>query len=121
MVAITVILAAVIGTFVLGLGDNVQSAPQASIDFETNSAGDVTITHRGGDALTSSEVELGGAAYTGSDENTIVDEGSPGTEFTAGESVTIASANIDQGEELNLIYTAGDSDTIIASYDVPAE
>ena len=33
MVAITVILAAVIGTFVLGLGSNVQETPQAGIQF----------------------------------------------------------------------------------------
>jgi len=56
MVAITVILAAVIGTFVLGLGDQVQdTAPQASFnfDFETNSGDDdqVTITHDGGDSI----------------------------------------------------------------------
>jgi len=60
MVAITVILAAVIGTFVLGLGDQVQStAPQASFEFNFNSvtgsgdAGDdtVTVTHTGGDKI----------------------------------------------------------------------
>lgn len=35
MVAITVILAAVIGTFVLGLGDQVsESAPQANLQFD---------------------------------------------------------------------------------------
>jgi len=34
MVAITVILAAVIGTFVLGLGDNVQETPQAGVTFD---------------------------------------------------------------------------------------
>jgi flagellin-like protein len=37
MVAITVILAAVIGTFVLGLGDQVQNTtPQASFGFDTS-------------------------------------------------------------------------------------
>jgi len=36
MVAITVILAAVIGTFVLGLGSNTQSSPQASITISDN-------------------------------------------------------------------------------------
>ncbi|RDZ48780.1 type IV pilin, partial [Haloferax sp. Atlit-10N] len=41
MVAITVILAAVIGTFVLGLGEQTATAPQASFsfDYENNSAG----------------------------------------------------------------------------------
>ncbi len=59
MVAITVILAAVIGTFVLGLGDQVQSTtPQASFGFETSDVGDntddndqVAITHESGDSI----------------------------------------------------------------------
>jgi FlaG/FlaF family flagellin (archaellin) len=51
MVAITVILAAVIGTFVLGLGDQVQdTAPQASFNFDFGTE-DVTITHDGGDTI----------------------------------------------------------------------
>ncbi|MFC6614399.1 type IV pilin [Halopenitus salinus] len=52
MVAITVILAAVIGTFVLGLGDSLQDTqPTASFDFEFDSADGVTITHSGGDTI----------------------------------------------------------------------
>jgi FlaG/FlaF family flagellin (archaellin) len=51
-VAITVILAAVIGTFVLGLGQNVQSTPQASFDFDFDQGDQrVDITHNGGDTL----------------------------------------------------------------------
>jgi flagellin-like protein len=62
MVAITVILAAVIGTFVLGLGDSLsQSTPTASVDFSDASANyqvngsaseAIDITHSGGDTLT---------------------------------------------------------------------
>ncbi|WP_049894148.1 type IV pilin [Halogranum rubrum] len=45
MVAITVILAAVIGTFVLGLGSNVSQNAQAGVTFSQDSAtNDVTIT-----------------------------------------------------------------------------
>ena len=47
MVAITVILAAVIGSFVLGIGGDVEAAPQASLQF--NESG---IIHNGGDNLT---------------------------------------------------------------------
>ena len=54
MVAITVILAAVIGTFVLGLSDQVgQTSPRASFGFDVNSDETVTITHESGDAITS--------------------------------------------------------------------
>jgi archaeal flagellin N-terminal-like domain len=53
MVAITVILAAVIGTFVLGLGQNVQSTPNASFDFDFNTTNtSVNVTHTGGDTIT---------------------------------------------------------------------
>jgi FlaG/FlaF family flagellin (archaellin) len=44
MVAITVILAAVIGTFVLGLGDNVQENPTAGIDTNQDTNESLTLT-----------------------------------------------------------------------------
>ena len=44
MVAITVILAAVIGTFVLGLGDNVQEAPSAGVQVDRVANQSVTFT-----------------------------------------------------------------------------
>jgi len=70
MVAITVILAAVIGTFVLGLGDQVQSTtPQASFGFdqstETVQSGGqsseittVTVTHETGDSIAESDISV---------------------------------------------------------------
>ncbi|WP_318568252.1 type IV pilin N-terminal domain-containing protein [Salinigranum marinum] len=62
MVAITVILAAVIGTFVLGLGDQVsESAPQAQFTFNLDSSTDqLTITHDGGDAISSDNINITG-------------------------------------------------------------
>ena len=56
MVAITVILAAVIATFVLGLSENLNStAPQAtfSFEYEQNEGGTdvLTTTHQGGDTI----------------------------------------------------------------------
>jgi len=57
MVAITVILAAVIATFVLGLGDSVSNtAPQASFGFNydtDNTNNQLDITHNGGDTIES--------------------------------------------------------------------
>jgi len=72
MVAITVILAAVIGTFVLGLGDQVQQqAPQASFEFDTSNIGSgatddsFTLTHVGGDSIKQNNFKLsaGGTTY----------------------------------------------------------
>jgi len=59
MVAITVILAAVIGAFVLGLGDQAsESAPQASIDISFEGDDVVNLTHGGGDNIQTSEIEV---------------------------------------------------------------
>ncbi|RDZ54925.1 type IV pilin [Haloferax sp. Atlit-6N] len=70
MVAITVILAAVIGTFVLGLGGQTATAPQASFsfDYNNNSAnvggndgvnGDVLkITHESGSQIASARLSV---------------------------------------------------------------
>lgn len=60
MVAITVILAAVIGTFVLDLGQSAgQSAPQASFSVSTDApSGNITIDHTGGDVLQTDQVNV---------------------------------------------------------------
>lgn len=61
MVAITVILAAVIGAFVLDLGSSVSNtAPQASISVDEVNANDNTIVlqHSGGDTIEWSDTEI---------------------------------------------------------------
>ncbi|EMA62308.1 hypothetical protein C468_10902 [Halorubrum kocurii JCM 14978] len=52
MVAITVILASVIGTFVLGLGDQLgDTAPQASFTVDGNSSDNITVVKTGGEPI----------------------------------------------------------------------
>lgn len=62
MVAITVILAAVIGTFVLGIGSNVQSSPTTQFSFDytdaTTDEGEILVTHDGGDSIPASELSV---------------------------------------------------------------
>ena len=74
MVAITVILAAVIASFVLGLGnDATNTNPQASFSFdydeaETTAAGEqglVTISHDGGDSVDDQEIYVRGDGFNG--------------------------------------------------------
>ena len=58
MVAITVILAAVIGAFVLELGSSVATEqPQASFDFEFDGS-NVTVTHQGGSEIDNSSISV---------------------------------------------------------------
>ncbi|MCL9812562.1 type IV pilin [Natranaeroarchaeum aerophilus] len=59
MVAITVILAAVIGAFVIGIGDDQEAVPQASFDFDDEGEdGDLTITHSAGDSIDESNLDV---------------------------------------------------------------
>ena len=59
MVAITVILAAVIGTFVLGLGGQVsETAPQASVTITGTANGSISIAHDGGDSFNATQVTV---------------------------------------------------------------
>lgn len=61
MVVITVILAAVIGTFVLGLGGQVsQIAPQASISVDSidANANSIVLEHGGWERIKSSETTV---------------------------------------------------------------
>ncbi|MFB6125741.1 MAG: type IV pilin [Halolamina sp.] len=66
MVAITVILAAVIGTFVLGLGNNIQqSSPQATFEIGSNQLADsgannTSITHSTGDSIEAANLYVAG-------------------------------------------------------------
>jgi flagellin-like protein len=59
MVAITVILAAVIGTFVLGLGSQIETTePQSTFTFEENNDDSITVTHDGGQPVDADNVDV---------------------------------------------------------------
>ena len=105
MVAITVILAAVIGTFVLGLGDQVgESAPQATFSTEAtsfdSSVGDGELTldieKTGGADLTASEVILSVDGDRYGDANT---ETSVGGAWQTGETAEWAAQSTEFAEE----------------------
>lgn len=117
MVAITVILAAVIGTFVLGLGDQVQqTTPQTQFGFDkgtetiddyTNSSNEVdattvTVTHESGDTISASNLKVtvdGETTYGVTDDSSDnIDANANVTELwqsgdvSAGSSITIVSS-----------------------------
>jgi flagellin-like protein len=67
MVAITVILAAVIASFVLGLGDQNNPAPTADFDFDYDFDGNYTVvTHSQGESLEPSNVYIRGDGLSNS-------------------------------------------------------
>jgi len=103
MVAITVILAAVIATFVLGLGDQVSNtAPQASFSFDYEQNGgdsdELMIVHEGGDSIdgTNLNATTSGAA---ADDGTSVSVGYDvfTTQMSAGSSDSLTNATFKYG------------------------
>ncbi|WP_049967517.1 type IV pilin [Haloferax prahovense] len=118
MVAITVILAAVIGTFVLGLGDQVgDTAPQASFSFDfDNNGGDaseaqVTITHESGDSVDADRLTV---TVDGSEVTVATDYAYDGSAFAdsvgAGDSTVVekqpATDSTWAGESIRVVWTS---------------
>ncbi len=141
MVAITVILAAVIGTFVLGLGDQVQNTtPRASFGFDTaESKNKVTISHQSGDTIEASnlEVSAGGITFNSSSTSgtvtpTTTTTGATWTELTGEDSVSAGSTTTigyDSGgstdfggETIRVIFNSPDSDSssTLGKFEVPS-
>ena len=119
MVAITVILAAVIGAFVLGLASDVsESAPTAQISFEYDSGADeVTLVHEGGSSFSVDNVRLTG---TGGTDDDLSGSNWDGT-VSAGDStggVDISAEN--EGNTLRLIWQGSSSSSTIARSTVPS-
>jgi flagellin-like protein len=137
MVAITVILAAVIGTFVLGLGDQVQqTSPNAQWNWETDgdieSGGSLSITHEGGDPVEATTLSFSGTGlnsgpYTdlvlGDDSDTDLSADAnafPDAEVTAGDTATLSSTDLDatSGDEIRLIWESQGQSSTLTTYEV---
>ena len=111
MVAITVILAAVIGTFVLGLGDSLgdnQPTAQLDVSFDTDND-NVTIEHNGGDRIDSDSLEVIVSNASGTEAN----EGAVSPALSVGDSV---EASVENGSgsattdvRVRVIHTPSDS------------
>ena len=123
MVAITVILAAVIGTFVIGLGEGIgDTTPSASFDAEHDSeSNETSLTHRSGDAIPN------GTAYVVVSGDLLINEingdnqndatrAAVNTSLSAGSSVDVIT-NGTSGT-VSLIYDDGDRSTTLRSIDI---
>lgn len=116
MVAITVILAAVIGAFVLDLGSGQEKSPTASFDFDQyDDAGTtkVDITVQSGESIdgTLLETKTGSGSLAGSGWSAY-------TEVGAGDQVTVEGPS--SGDTLSVVWTSesGDTSSTLAEYDV---
>ncbi|WP_136600821.1 type IV pilin [Salinigranum halophilum] len=112
MVAITVILAAVIGTFVLGLGDQVsETAPQAQFTFDfDDSADELTVTHDGGDAIEANRLSVAGDIDSSSPGVSNVDSsGVVTTALSAGDSFAVATDG-SSNPTVRVVWSSANSD-----------
>jgi flagellin-like protein len=109
MVAITVILAAVIASFVLGLGDQAGNvAPQASLSTEYDSTEtNLTITHESGNPIVSDQIRLRGTGF-----HNATNANTTWANYTAANNATVSGTS--DGEPA---VTAGDQLVINASSD----
>jgi len=127
MVAITVILAAVIASFVLGLGET-SVTPTASFSFDYEEPGqNLTITHDGGDSVRQSELYLRGSGFNSSFPNQASNSNDPGdavdhtdsgqwagdTSTTIGEESAVtggdrAAVHVESDYELRVVWQSQD-------------
>jgi flagellin-like protein len=124
MVAITVILAAVIGTFVLGLGDSLQNtSPTATLnvqddsstDYDTGTGDQVAyiISHNGGDDLDAQNLrfvirETGGSQVASMDETNNYEDGDIRIALNSASQTVQSTSSISTGDTLS-VYDDGQS------------
>lgn len=134
MVAITVILAAVIGTFVLGLGDSLsETSPQATYDWsqsqdQTNDTYSVTVDHTGGDSIDPSALGVtvtssGDSTFTGDITEWATDETvKAGDSYEFNESTNGGTDGYNAEDEFRITWTSseGGSSSVLTEYEVNA-
>lgn len=121
MVAITVILAAVIGTFVLGLGDQVQeTSPNAQWNWEQSSTDPkLQLTHEGGDSVNPARLTVSGSPIDAADNCGDAGDWSGGTTITAGSTCNVVQSSDPAGTyRLTWESDGGGSSSTLSTYEV---
>jgi len=142
MVAVTVVLGAVIGAFVFGIGDKLgEPAPDAQFDFDYDSDGDnLAIYHDGGNSITGDNtgtLTIDGLSNTpasdqwGSDFDSSVgadlSEATPTSAVTSGDLIfdtagdTNVGGNVSSGDEISVQWTSsgGDQSSTLGTFQAP--
>jgi flagellin-like protein len=124
MVAITVILAAVIGAFVLDIGGSQEKVPQASWSFSQSQDaassstgtgdGKIDITHDGGDSISASNLDI----QVGSGLS--VDTSFSGDVSAGSTAVVDVEGSSAEGETVAVVWNSdsGDSSQVLQDYEV---
>jgi len=132
MVAITVILAAVIGSFVLGIGGDVEQTPQVRMEV-TDASGNATVSggelfvlkHNGGDTVSTDDLRLVVEnSSNGNDISNQVGNTNFTGDITVGDSITISEDgvnNVETSTELDVRIVHQPSDSLLIDTTVRVE
>jgi flagellin-like protein len=138
MVAVTVVLGAVIGAFVFGIGDKLgEPAPNAQINFDYDADGDsLDIVHDGGDSITpdntgslavsGSDIAISGSDLTWAPSGSTASNNDNGYVLDSGVSLTsgddiVTVASVDSGDTVDLqwVSNGGDQSTTLGEFEAP--
>ena len=131
MVAITVILAAVIASFVLNLGGSQSTTPQASFEFQDSegsgsgsddladgsTTGELSITHQSGDSIDAARLTI----VDNDDSDVVEGDTSDGWGVTEISSGDVATIEVDSDDTVRVVYTddSGEDSTTLATWEGP--
>ena len=114
MVAITVILAAVVGTFVLGVGAQMQhTAPNVQMSFSYSDA-TLTVTHTGGDGVPHEQVTIFGDGFHPNEVDNVTWDDFSTHDYAAGQRISAghsATVQFDSGADrlsAHVVWTSAD-------------
>jgi FlaG/FlaF family flagellin (archaellin) len=119
-----VFLEAVIGTFVLNLGQGInQSGPQASFGFDyDNSDGSVDITHETGDSITKTQLNATVSSGSWDPSTTFFKDHTGDDQISAGETVNYnLSSTSWSGQTVRVVWTSenGESSATLSQSTAP--
>lgn len=125
MVAVTVVLAAVVGSFVLGLGSSLDQRTSPSATFEINETdlpdsppNNATITHRTGDDITTERLTVtGDIENSGASVSNLASTGLGDGTMSAGDSIEVSPSE-DSGT-IRVVWSSqeGESSAILQTFE----
>jgi flagellin-like protein len=113
MVAVTVILAAVIGSFVLDLGSNVQANPQAGVTFSQTAVDSAP----GDDSTADGVVNVQIISLENADDVTVVGNGSiTGSDSAVDVGDSLEVTNLNAGDQITVTGTLDGKEAVIQTF-----
>ena len=114
MVAITVILAAIIGVVVLDFGGDISESPPSSTFSMSVSDNTATITHEGGETVDGDSISIliDGDEAPSEDVEGLED----GSSISSGNNFTVDVEDDDEGKELRIVWETSDGERSVTLF-----